>query len=166
MMQLWVNLPAAHKMDHPRYQALTAAQMGRVELPDNSDHVRVIAGEYSGVKGPAVTVTPLGLFDIRLSAGGSIPLSFPAHENTLALVMQGAIEVQGRTANGLDLVLFENAGEAITLRASQDAQVLLLNGEPIHEPVVHYGPFVMNTQAEIRQAMIDFNAGKFGVLTD
>ncbi|MBA2490344.1 MAG: pirin family protein [Gammaproteobacteria bacterium] len=166
MMQLWVNLPAAHKMDHPRYQALTAAQMGRVELPDNSGHVRVIAGEYSGVKGPAVTVTPLGLFDIRLSAGGSIPLSFPAHENTLALVMRGAIEVQGRTANGLDLVLFENAGEAITLRASQDAQVLLLNGEPIHEPVVHYGPFVMNTQAEIRQAMIDFNAGKFGVLTD
>ncbi|MGI8738848.1 MAG: pirin family protein [Gammaproteobacteria bacterium] len=166
MMQLWVNLPAAHKMDHPRYQALTAAQMGRVELPDNSGHVRVIAGEYSGVKGPAVTVAPLGLFDIRLSAGGSIPLSFPAHENTLALVMQGAIEVQGRTANGLDLVLFENAGEAITLRASQDAQVLLLNGEPIHEPVVHYGPFVMNTQAEIRQAMIDFNAGKFGVLTD
>jgi len=85
---------------------------------------------------------------------------------TLALVMQGAIEVQGQTANALDLVLFENAGEAITLRATQNAQVLLLSGEPIAEPVVQYGPFVMNTQAEIRAAMVDFNAGKFGVLAD
>jgi len=166
MLQLWVNLPAAHKMSAPRYQALTAARMGRVELPDNGGYVRVIAGEYNGVKGPAMTVTPVNLFDIRLNAGGSIPLSFPAHENTLALVMQGTIEVNRKTANALDLVLFENEGEAIKLRATQNAQVLLLNGEPIDEPVVQYGPFVMNTQTEIRAAMVDFNAGKFGVLAD
>jgi len=140
--------------------------MGRVELPDNGGYVRVIAGEYNGVKGPAMTVTPVNLFDIRLNAGGSIPLSFPAHENTLALVMQGTIEVNRKTANALDLVLFENEGEAIKLRATQNAQVLLLNGEPIDEPVVQYGPFVMNTQTEIRAAMVDFNAGKFGVLAD
>ncbi|MGH8504281.1 MAG: pirin family protein, partial [Gammaproteobacteria bacterium] len=166
MMQLWVNLPAAHKLSAPRYQALAAAQMGRVELPNEGGHVRVVAGEYNGVKGPAVTVTPINLFDIRLNAGGEIPLSFPAHENTLALVMEGVIEVSGRTANALDLMLFEKEGEAITVRAKQDARLLLLNGEPIAEPVVQYGPFVMNTEQEIREAMRDFGSGKFGQLAD
>ncbi len=166
MMQLWVNLPKAHKMDRPRYQALTAEQIGRVELPDDGGHVRVIAGEYTGVKGPAKTFTPVNLFDIRLNAGGTAPLSFPAHENTLLLVMQGEVEVNGQTTKALDLILFENESEEITVRASQASHLLLLNGEPIDEPVVQYGPFVMNTEQEIRQAMVDFSTGKFGHLAD
>jgi redox-sensitive bicupin YhaK (pirin superfamily) len=166
MMQLWVNLPKAHKMDLPRYQALTAEQIGRAEIPDDGGQVRVIAGEYKDVKGPAKTFTPINLFDIRLNAGGQVPLSFPAHENTLLLIMQGEVEVSGQTAKELDLVLFDNEGEEITVRAEQAAHLLLLNGEPIDEPVVQYGPFVMNTEQEIRQAMLDFSNGKFGYLAD
>ncbi|MDQ3797478.1 MAG: pirin family protein [Pseudomonadota bacterium] len=166
MMQLWVNLPKAHKMDLPRYQALTAEQIGRAEIPDDGGQVRVIAGEYKDVKGPAKTFTPINLFDIRLNTGGQVPLSFPAHENTLLLIMQGEVEVSGQTAKELDLVLFDNEGEEITVRAKQAAHLLLLNGEPIDEPVVQYGPFVMNTEQEIRQAMLDFSNGKFGYLAD
>lgn len=166
MMQLWVNLPKAHKMDLPRYQALTTEQIGRAEIPDEGGQVRVIAGEYKDVKGPAKTFTPINLFDIRLNAGGQVPLSFPAHENTLLLIMQGEVEVSGHTAKELDLVLFDNEGEEITVRAKQAAHLLLLNGEPIDEPVVQYGPFVMNTEQEIRQAMLDFSNGKFGYLAD
>jgi quercetin 2,3-dioxygenase len=166
MMQLWVNLPKAHKMDLPRYQALTAEQIGRAEIPDDGGQVRVIAGEYKDVKGPAKTFTPINLFDIRLNAGGQVPLSFPAHENTLLLIMQGEVEVSGQKAKELDLVLFDNEGEEITVRAEQAAHLLLLNGEPIDEPVVQYGPFVMNTEQEIRQAMLDFSNGKFGYLAD
>ncbi len=166
MMQLWVNLPKAHKMDPPRYQALTAEQMGRVELPDDGGHVRVIAGEYRDSRGPAKTFTPVNLFDIRLNAGGEIALAFPAQENTMLLIMQGEVEVDGRTANALDLVLFDNEGEKFAVRARQGSRLLLLSGEPIDEPVVQYGPFVMNTQQEIHQAMLDFNAGKFGELAD
>jgi quercetin 2,3-dioxygenase len=166
MMQLWVNLPKAHKMDLPRYQALTAEQIGRAEIPDDGGQVRMIAGEYKDVKGPAKTFTPINLFDIRLNAGGQVPLSFPAHENTLLLIMQGEVEVSGQKAKELDLVLFDNEGEEITVRAKQAAHLLLLNGEPIDEPVVQYGPFVMNTEQEIRQAMLDFSNGKFGYLAD
>ncbi len=166
MMQLWVNLPKAHKMDLPRYQALTAERIGRAEIPNEGGQVRVIAGQYKDVKGPAKTVTPINLFDIRLNAGGQVSLSFPAHENTLLLIMQGEVEVSGQTAKELDLVLFDNEGEEITVRAKQAAHLLLLNGEPIDEPVVQYGPFVMNTEQEIRQAMLDFSNGKFGYLAD
>lgn len=166
MMQLWVNLPKAHKMEQPRYQALTAPYMGRVALPDSSGHVRVIAGEYQGVQGPAKTFSPVNMFDVCLNCAGQARFSFPVRENTLLLIMQGEVEVNGQTATALDLVLFENEGEAVTVRAREEARLLLLNGEPIDEPVVQYGPFVMNTEQEIRQAMHDFNSGKFGQLAD
>lgn len=167
MAQIWVNLPKAHKMDPPRYQSLPAGSMGMVQLPNGAGQVRVIAGEYNGVKGPANTFSPINLFDIRLQANGRVPLSFPAHENTALLVLDGTVQVNGHTeARALDFVLFANEGEDITVEAHTDAQFLLLNGEPIDEPVVQYGPFVMNTQQEIRQAMIDFNSGKFGSLDD
>jgi redox-sensitive bicupin YhaK (pirin superfamily) len=166
MAQIWVNLPSAHKMDPPRYQALAADQMGTVPLPDGAGLVRVIAGECNGVKGPAVTVSPVNLFDIHLNAGGGVQLSFPAGENTALLVLDGEVTINGNRAAALDFVLFENEGEAIAIRAETKAHLLLLNGEPIDEPVVQYGPFVMNTQEEIRQAVLDFRAGKFGQLSD
>ncbi len=167
MMQLWINLPKAHKMAPPRYQALAAQQIGQVELPNDGGHVRVIAGEYDGVKGPAKTFTPVSMFDIHLNPAGQATFSFPARENTLLLVMQGAVEINGQTAKALDLILFENDGEEVMVRARRkDARSLLLSGAPIDEPVVQYGPFVMNTEQEIRQAIEDFNHGAFGELAD
>jgi redox-sensitive bicupin YhaK (pirin superfamily) len=166
MMQLWVNLPKAHKMDPPRYQTLTAQQMGQIQLPDSGGHVRVIAGEHGGVKGPAKTFTPVSMFDIHLNPAGQATFSVATPDNALLLAMQGEVEINGEIASALDLVLFENEGERITVRARQEARFLLLSGEPIDEPVVQYGPFVMNTEQEIRQAIEDFNHGKFGELAD
>jgi hypothetical protein len=166
MAQIWINLPKAHKMDPPGYQPLTAGEMGIVTLPDGAGEVRVIAGEYAGVRGPAKTFTPVRMFDVRLAAKGRVEFSFPARENASILVMSGELSVNGQTVGRNDFVLFENKGERIALEAHSEAQVLVLNGEPIGEPVVSYGPFVMTTTGEIRQAMQDFQAGKFGVLDD
>ena len=166
MAQIWVNLPQAHKMDEPRYQAIAAGQIGRVELPNEAGHVRIIAGEFGGVKGSAKTVTPVNMFDIALNPPGKVRLSFPSRENTGLLILAGNVTVNGSAqGNALDFVFFENEGEDILVEAAGSARLLLLNGEPIDEPVVQQGPFVMNTRQEIRQAMIDFQAGKFGQLT-
>jgi redox-sensitive bicupin YhaK (pirin superfamily) len=163
MMQLWVNLPKADKMSAPRYQAITAEQIAKVPLPQGE--VRVIAGEYRGARGPAKTFSPINLWEVRLQAGGKLDVSFSARQNTALLVMQGEVKVQGeRSAKSGELVLFENEGEAIEVEAQHDAQLLLLNGEPLDEPVFAYGPFVMTNEQEIRDAISDFQAGKFGSL--
>lgn len=165
--QIWVNLPKAHKMVPPHYQPLTAGQMGHVELPGGAGRVRVIAGEYQDAKGPAVTFTPINMFDILLQPRGRIDLSFPAHENTALLALDGNAKINRATnIAALDFVLFKNEGEDITVEAQTETRLLLLNGEPIHEPAVQYGPFVMNTKQEIHEAIEDFNSGKFGYLED
>jgi quercetin 2,3-dioxygenase len=166
MAQLWVNLPAAHKLDPPRYQALTAGQMGMARLPGDAGLVRVIAGEFAGVKGPARTFTPVTVLDARLNPGGKASFDFPAHENAAVLVMQGEVRINGEDAGADDLVLFRNEGERIEVVAGAEAQLLVLAGEPIGEPVVQYGPFVMNTKEEIARALEDFENGKFGNLED
>lgn len=167
MAQLWVNLPKQYKMAPPRYQALTAAEMGVVNLPNNAGSVRVIAGEYQGAKGPAKTFSPINIYDATLRAGGSLELSFPARQTVAIVVMKGVVTVnQTQNASVDDFVLFRNVGERIVITATSDAQLLVLNGEPLREPVVSYGPFVMNTRAEIQQAIVDLNAGKFGHLDD
>ena len=167
MMQIWVNLPKAHKMDPPRYQPIVASQMGQVELPNGGGRVRVIAGSYQDAKGPAVTFTPINMFDILLQPQGRIDLSFLAHENTALVVLKGNARINKATnAAALDFVLFENDGENFAAAAKPETHLLLLNGEPIHEPAVQYGPFVMNTKQEIREAIEDFNSGKFGHLDD
>lgn len=167
MAQLWVNLPRAYKMSPPRYQAIGADQMGLVTLPDDAGSVRVVAGELHGVKGPAQTFTTINLFDVRLNAGGTLALAFPARQNTSLLVMKGELTINGKArARMHDFVVFKNVGEGIVLEAGAEAQLLVLNGEPIPEPVVQYGPFVMNTAQEIAQAFDDLNHGKFGNLED
>ena len=166
MVQLWVNLPRAHKMAPPRYQPLVADQMGIVDLPDGAGRVRVIAGEHGGVKGPAQTFTPITVLDARLRTGGALALSLPARHNAAILVMQGEVTINGEAAHGDELVLFGNVGERVSITAASEAQLLVLAGEPIDEPVVQYGPFVMNTQREIAQAFADYSAGKFGHLED
>jgi redox-sensitive bicupin YhaK (pirin superfamily) len=167
MVQLWVNLPRAHKLSPPRYQPITSARIGVATLANRSGTVRVIAGEFAGVRGPAMTFTPINIYDARLSARGQVDFSFPAPETAALLVMKGEVAINGASkAQENDFVLFENAGERISIVASSDAQLLVLNGMPIAEPVVQHGPFVMNTEQEIREAFADFSRGKFGYLED
>ena len=165
MMQLWVNLPRKDKMASPGYQGLTAHQFPSVALPGGGT-VRVIAGELQGARGPARTFTPITMLDAQLRAGEELPVSLPATYNALAVVAKGRIDAAGVTAGEGELVLFANDGECLSLVATEDSHVIILAGEPIDEPIVQYGPFVMNTTGEIEQAMIDVNSGKFGSLPD
>jgi redox-sensitive bicupin YhaK (pirin superfamily) len=164
MVQLWVNLPARHKMAKPGYQGLTRDMMGRIELPDGQGQVNVIAGEFLGVKGPAKTFTPVQLYTASLKAGAALEFSFPSHYNTGLLVLEGAVTANGAAVQQDRFALFANEGEAVSMRAEADSQILVLSGEPIDEPIASYGPFVMNTQQEIMQAVEDFQSGKFGRL--
>jgi len=167
MVQLWVNLPAKDKMTPPKYQGLMKENMGRVVLPNGSGEVEIIAGEYEGVKGPASTFTPVQVYNAKLKSGGKATFTFPAHYNTAILVVEGNVQVNVTSTLPLDhFALFENEGEEILVEANEESVFLVLSGEPIDEPVATYGPFVMNTQAEIYQAIEDFNAGKFGSLED
>ncbi|WP_345992719.1 pirin family protein [Chryseobacterium sp. Chry.R1] len=166
MVQLWVNLPAQDKMSKPKYQAIKNSDMKIVDLKENG-FIEVIAGEYAGNKGPANTFTPVHMMNAKLKSGGKADFNFPAHFNTAALVIEGSIIVNGNEKAKTDqLVLFENKGEGFTIEASEDAVVLIISGEPINEPIVPHGPFVMNTREEIMQAFEDFNTGKFGYLED
>jgi len=164
MVQLWVNLPARSKLSGPKYQAITAHEMSKVELPDQGGTVNVIAGSFNGYHGSAETFTVVNVFDIRLNAGGKLTTSLPANQNTILLVVNGEISINGETANLYDLVLFKNEGEEINIRAQKESVLLLLSGEPINEPIAQYGPFVMNTHRELQEAFEEFQSGKFGVL--
>ena len=162
LVQLWVNLPAKSKMTAPRYQELVDAAIPSVELAGGG-RVRVIAGEFEGRKGPAETFTPINLWDVRLPAGASAELKLPAGHTSALFVLKGKALVNGTQAAGeAELVLFGRDGETVAVAAESEAKILVLDGAPIDEPVVGYGPFVMNTQAEIRQAIADYTDGKLG----
>src|SRR5690606_8716138 len=164
MVQLWVNLPKKDKSARPHYQALTSDAITRVALPDNGGEVKVIAGDFNGHAGSAQTYTDVNLFDIKLKSGASLGTRIPATHNTALLVIDGDITVNGSQAAAHSFVLFKNDGEDIEITAAADSVILVLSGEPIREPVVSYGPFVMNTQAEIYEAIKEFQDGKYGVL--
>lgn len=167
MVQLWVNLPAKDKMSQPKYQGITKEQIGKFELSENAGTIEVIAGEYKKVKGPASTFTPVHLYNAKLKNGAKTDFTFPSTYNTALLVIEGNVKVNGSEAVPTDhFVLFENDGETFTVEATTDALVLILSGEPINEPIAAHGPFVMNTRAEIVEAMDDFNMGKFGYLEE
>ncbi|MDI1241859.1 MAG: pirin family protein [bacterium] len=166
MVQLWVNLPAKDKMTEPKYQAITNAEMGRFELPEGG-YVEVIAGEYEDVKGPASTFSPVHLYNLKPKAGTSLTLSFPSHYTTAILAIEGSATLNGeKKLLTNNLVVFENDGEEFTVTADEDSVLLLMAGEPLNQPIAQYGPFLMNTNAEIAQAIDDFNQGKFGYLAD
>ncbi|MBZ2179402.1 MAG: pirin family protein [Acidobacteriota bacterium] len=165
MVQLWVNLPAAAKKTPPRYQPITRAQIPSIELGPGAV-ARVIAGELAGARGPAQTFTPLTLIDLRLAAGARATLSLPEGQNTGLVLLRGDVTVQGEPLRGeARLALLSPAGQSVELTAAADSLLLLLGGEPINEPVVSYGPFVMNTMDEIREAMADYRAGRMGRLS-
>ncbi len=163
MVQLWVNLPAKDKMSPPGYQTLLDGEIPSVPLANDAGRLRVIAGEYANARGPAKTFTPIDIWDARLNAGGKTEFAVDEGRTLMLLVQSGTVRLNGeRSAGASQLALFAREGGAISVEAESDAKVLLLSGEPINEPVVQYGPFVMNTEGEIRQAILDFNAGKFG----
>lgn len=165
MVQLWVNLPAKDKMTPPKYQAITSAEMGRVELPGGGE-VEIIAGEFGGVKGPATTFTPVSMFNVRPANGTSVELEFPENYTTLVLAIEGSGRINGSDELKTDhLALLARSGERFSIEATDEGSTfLVLSGEPIDEPISAYGPFLMNTQEEIAQAIEDFNSGKFGYL--
>lgn len=163
MVQLWVNLPAKDKMTTPGYQAIVDRDIPVVALPNESGSVRVIAGEYAQQKGPAHTYTPMHVWDMRLNQGSVTEMDVPEGWNASLVVLRGTVLVNGETvAREAQLVVLDSAGKHVSIEANSDAVLLLLSGEPIDEPIVGYGPFVMNTQSEITQAISDFNSGKFG----
>lgn len=165
MMQLWVNLPAEHKSAPPAYQPLKREQIPTIALA-NGGSLRVIAGEHDGVRGPARTFTPITMLDIELRAGRGLAIPLPASFNVLAVVASGSASAGGVSAVAGEVLLFKNDGEQLTLTTDDSAHVILLSGEPIREPIVQYGPFVMNSIDEIRQAMIDVSTGKLGPVPD
>ena len=163
MVQLWVNLPAKDKNASPGYQTLLDRDIPAVELPDGAGTLRVIAGAYDGHRGPAHTFTPIDLWDVRLRQDGTASLTLPEGHTVGVVVLKGVVQVNGEAiAREAQLVLLDRTGGEITLEANGDASLLILSGEPIDEPVVMHGPFVMNTADQIRQAMKDFQSGRFG----
>ena len=167
MVQLWVNLPARDKMADAGYQTILDGDIPNLPLKDKAGSLRLIAGEFEGHTGPARTFTPIDVWDLRLNGGKLLTLDLHEGRNTALVVLRGTVEV-----NGLELMregqlaLFERDGHQLSLEANDDAVVLLLSGEPIDEPIVGHGPFVMNSEQEIHQAFADFQSGRFGQMSD
>ena len=166
MVQLWVNLPSKDKMSAPKYQTLSNKDIPTVELPEGAGKLRVVAGEYNGHRGPADTFTPIDLWDLRLNHGRSAEFVMPEGHTLVLVVLRGEVVLNGKErVREAETVFLERTGRRVALEARSDAMLLLLGGAPIDEPVVGYGPFVMNQEAEIEQAMADFNSGRFGSLS-
>jgi redox-sensitive bicupin YhaK (pirin superfamily) len=162
MVQLWVNLPAKDKMARPGYQGITDTQIPVAPLAGDAGRVRVIAGTFDGFEGPASTFSPMNVWDLRINAGKTVALPQEEGWTVQVVVLSGTVQVNDTVLREKQMVTLSTGGSGVTIEANTDAKLLLLAGEPIDEPVVGYGPFVMNTQAEISQAIADFNNGKFG----
>lgn len=166
MLQLWINLPKKHKMAPAKYQSIVHSSKPKVSLPNNMGEVYVVAGEYDGVKGVASTYSPVHMYDIHYNAHADFSFSLPGNYNTGILVVDGSISVNDHKVPENHFVQLKNEAGEIHIKASKKGILLVLSGEPLNEPYVNYGPFVMNTEQEIHQAIEDYNAGKFGFLAD
>lgn len=162
MIQLWVNLPARDKMIAPTYQGIKDNHIPQIPLPDEAGTLRVIAGLYGEAAGAARTFTPMNVWDMRLQAGGRVSTDLPPGHTTALFVLSGLIRAGDQTVGAAELAVMERQGSALAFEAVQDSVVLLLGGQPLNEPVVGHGPFVMNSPEEIEQALRDFSAGQFG----
>ena len=164
MVQIWVNLPAKFKMNPPHYQALKHDDFNRFVFPDNKAEVEIISGNYNGTKGIASTFTPIEMYNVHIKTGAEVPFCFPQEYNTGFLVIEGNVLLNDKIVSTDHFALFRNDGTDILLKSDENAIVLVMSGEPINEPIVSYGPFVMNTKQEILDAYDDLNNGKFGFL--
>ncbi|CAN5389882.1 pirin family protein [soil metagenome] len=162
MIQLWVNLPAKDKMAPGGYQGILDADIPVVDLPDGAGKARIIAGELRGVKGPAQTFTPINVWDVTLRRDADVSLDLPEGHTAMLVVLTGHVTINGAQGAGeAEMILLGREGSSASVHADGDAKLLVLTGEPIDEPIVGHGPFVMNSEAEIRQAVDDYNSGKF-----
>lgn len=166
MVQLWINLPQKHKMTPAKYQSILHTEKPTVSLPDDMGWIHVIAGEYAGVKGIATTFSPVHMYDIHLTEGADFSFVLPENFNSGILVVDGGITVNGQVVPENNYVQLKNEAGDIHIQANKKSILLVLSGEPLNEPYVSYGPFVMNTEEEIKQAIEDYNNGKFGFLKD
>jgi redox-sensitive bicupin YhaK (pirin superfamily) len=165
MVQLWVNLPKEYKMGTPRYQAIENKNFKAVSIDDDGSKVEIIAGEYKGVEGTALTFSPIHLWNVIMKKGASVKIDLPKDFNTLLLALKGSVTINDAEELPVNnLALMANDGDYFELKAIEDCVILLMSGEPFDEPIAAYGPFVMNTREEIYQAFEDFNEGKFGYL--
>jgi redox-sensitive bicupin YhaK (pirin superfamily) len=163
MVQLWVNLPAKDKMGPGGYQPILDADIPAVDLQNGAGKARIIAGDFGGVKGPAQTFTPINVWDVALNRDADVALDLPEGHTAMLVVLTGHVTVNGAQGAGeAEMILMGRDGRGATVHADGDTKLLVLTGEPIDEPIVGYGPFVMNSEAEIRQAIDDFNSGRFG----
>jgi quercetin 2,3-dioxygenase len=166
MVQLWVNLPAKDKMSPPRYQTILNSQIPSAKLPDDQGSVRIIAGEFDGLAGPAQTFTSMHIWDLRLATEEPITFTVPEGYNTLLAVLKGSLQLDHSTLiSAAEMAIFDLAGDHICIDRAQNATALLLCGKPIDEPIAGSGPFVMNTQEEIHQAIADYQTGRMGHLS-
>ena len=164
MAQLWVNLPANQKMTPPAYQAIEAEQIPTIQLENDQGTARLIAGNHAGLSGPAKTHTAMQVWDLQIKKGAVMSLPAANDWSTALAILHGQVKTDKGFAGDGSLIAYSQAGSGIELVASEDTHALFLSGEPIREPIVGYGPFVMNTKAEIAQAIADFNGGQFGRL--
>lgn len=162
MVQLWVNLPAKDKMAPAGYQGIVAADIPVVDLPEAAGTARVIAGTLGDTTGPAKTFTPINMWDVRLNRDADITLPLPDGHTAILVVLTGHVTVNGtQEAGEAEMVLLSRDGGGVDIHADGDATLLVLTGEPIDEPIFGHGPFVMNNEKEIRQAIDDYNSGRF-----
>lgn len=160
-VQLWVNLPAAHKMTPVAYQDIRQDDIPVFSLEEDAGHVRIISGEFKGIKGAARTFTPVNIWDTLLKKGGELNISELDEKSAIIFVLSGAVQVNNAEVTTKEIITLEHTGADIQIKAQEDSKMLILSGEPIDEPIAGLGPFVMNTQSEIRQAVEDFHSGKF-----
>jgi len=163
MVQLWVNLPKKNKMDQPRYQGIRSEQIPKIELPYAAGSVRVIAGNYQGSVGPAKTFSPMNVWDVRLKKNSKFQVQATSGDTSSFFVLSGQVKVESQEIiREAELAVLDTQGDTFTIEALEDSKILVLTGEPLNEPIVGYGPFVMNSEAEIKQAFLDFQSGKMG----
>lgn len=162
MVQLWVNLPAKDKMTPADYQGIVSADIPVVDFPEGAGKGRIIAGELFGSKGPARTFTPINVWDLRLNRDADLKLDLPEGHTAMLVVLNGHLTLEyGQEVGEAEMVLLTREGDAVSFHVDEDTTLLVLTGEPIDEPIFGHGPFVMNTEAEIREAINDFNSGRF-----
>jgi quercetin 2,3-dioxygenase len=167
MVQLWVNLPARDKLSTPGYQGITAGRIPKVALPAQAGVARIIAGRCGDARGPARTFTPMNVWDLRLAAGHPVAFDLPPGHTTALFVLHGAIRLDaGEAVQSAELAVMERGGTRVQFEVTADTTLLLLAGEPLGEPIVGQGPFVMNTRQEIVQAFKDYESGRFGRIGD
>ncbi len=166
IIQFWMNAPAKHKMDDPSYQPLALDETPVIKSDDGLSEIFVVAGELGDKKGPIKPNSEVQILRSNLKTNGSLNIEVPEHFNSLVYMLNGKIEIDGQVIEGKNMIHFNNDGTRIALKSLEETRLIVLSGAPINEELSTYGPFVMNTEDEIRQAIIDYQSGKMGILTE